>query len=262
MKACVVSSKENALPVICLFVYCLSSNDQQMATSSVRTAWEQEWASVWSEELSHFIQSCTTLVKYANVETLLQKTILLSSGRQTLFWRYKSCYHLNINCVDGKPTVKRPILLQNEFSWKKLRCAFFHPRSNVSILQQIRLLKVLWILYFWLDKFRGSDAIHRSYVTCCKTSLPWVGKRATCTDFVAKVELLSVFWDNFSQLATTWFVASQVWTWVVKRAESLFNSFCINVANKLHIFLPILPYLNSQVNTQTTTVKNNKAQGC
>ena len=40
---------------VCLFVYYLSSNDQQMAASSVRTAWEQEWASVWSEELSHFI---------------------------------------------------------------------------------------------------------------------------------------------------------------------------------------------------------------
>ena len=35
-----------------LFV-CL--NDQQMAASSVRTAWEQDWASAWSEELSHFI---------------------------------------------------------------------------------------------------------------------------------------------------------------------------------------------------------------
>ena len=40
---------------------------------------------------------------------------------------------------------------------------------------------------FWLDKLRGNHAIHGSYVTSYKTSLPWEPvKRATWTDFVAK----------------------------------------------------------------------------
>ena len=152
MKACAVSSKENALPVICLFVYCLSSDDQQMAASSVRTAWEQDWASTWSEGwgtlplyliLHYSYQACERwdTSPEDNSTQFGAANIILAS-----------CYHLNINCVDGKPTLKRAILLQNEFSWKKLRCAFFHPRSNLSILQQISLLKVLWILtYDWIN---------------------------------------------------------------------------------------------------------------
>ena len=35
------------------------------------------------------------------------------------------------------------------------------------------------------------------------------------------------------QLATTWCVARQVWTWLVKCATSLFNSFCIKVAKQV-----------------------------
>ena len=39
----------------------------------------------------------------------------------------------------------------------------------------------------WIN-LRGNDTIHESYVTRCKTSLPWVGKKHTTstTDFVAK----------------------------------------------------------------------------
>ena len=35
------------------------------------------------------------------------------------------------------------------------------------------------------------------------------------------------------QLATTWCVARQVWTWLVKCATSLFNSFCSKVAKQV-----------------------------
>ena len=50
--------------------------------------------------------------------------------------------------------------------------------------------------------------------------------------FLQKVELLFTFCINFSQPATTWFVARQVWKWVVRRATSFFNSFCSNVAKQ------------------------------
>ena len=51
-----------------------------------------------------------------------------------------------------------------------------------------------------------------------------------------RVELLSTLYKNLSQPATTWFVARQVWTWVVKRATSLLNSFYSNVAKQVTRF--------------------------
>ena len=48
-----------------------------------------------------------------------------------------------------------------------------------------------------------------------------------------KVELLSTFCNNFSQPATTSFVATQVLTWVEKHATSLLYSFCRNVAKQV-----------------------------
>ena len=39
------------------------------------------------------------------------------------------------------------------------------------------------------------------------------------------------------KIRATLFVARQVRTWAVKRATSLFNSFCNNVRNQLHIFV-------------------------
>ena len=47
-----------------------------------------------------------------------------------------------------------------------------------------------------------------------------------------------------SQPSTTLFVARQVWKWMVKRATSLFNLFCSNVARQVARFvLPVFPYL-------------------
>ena len=47
--------------------------------------------------------------------------------------------------------------------------------------------------------------------------------------FFCKNQNFSTFCDNFSQPATTLFVARQVGTWVVKRASSLFKSFCSDI---------------------------------
>ena len=46
-----------------------------------------------------------------------------------------------------------------------------------------------------------------------------------------KVKVLSSFCNKFSQLGTTSFAVRQVWTWAVKCATSLFNSFFNNAAN-------------------------------
>ena len=60
---------------------------------------------------------------------------------------------------------------------------------------------------------------------CCKTS---------------SIAMLCVLPPTKTNLAT-WFVARQVRTWVVKRATSVFNSFCSNVAKRVARFLlPVL----------------------
>ena len=50
----------------------------------------------------------------------------------------------------------------------------------------------------WI-KLRGNHAVQGSYVTYCEQVCLGPIKRATCTDFVAKVELLSTF-GNLQQL--------------------------------------------------------------
>ena len=68
---------------------------------------------------------------------------------------------------------------------KKRCCTFYNSRSNLSCTELIRLLQVEWIQTSDWIKLRGNHAIHGSYVTWCKTSLPWV-KRSTWKDYVAK----------------------------------------------------------------------------
>ena len=82
------------------------------------------------------------------------------------------------------------------------------PPTFKPVSQQIRLVQVACILDSDWKKLRGSRAIRGSYVTCCKTSLPWAGKtRANCTDFLAKSRTTLYF----PQPATRWFVARQIW---------------------------------------------------
>ena len=74
----------------------------------------------------------------------------------------------------------------------------------------------------------------------CSFSL---GKRATCADCVARVQLLSTFCNIFSQPATIWVVARQVW---FVGGKTPVDSFSSNVANKVARFLlPIWPFLKS-----------------
>ena len=77
------------------------------------------------------------------------------------------------------------------------------PPTFKPVSQQIRLLQFAFILDSDWKKLPGSRAIRGSYVTCCKTSLPWAGKtRASCTDFLAKSRTTFYFGNNFPQPAT------------------------------------------------------------
>ena len=92
--------------------------------------------------------------------------------------------------------------------WKRVewRCyAFYHPHIK-PVLQQIRLLQVAWLLtYDWI-KLRRSHTIYGSYVT-----LPI----QDCFG-PQNVDLLSSFCNNFSQPATTWFIARTL-AWLVSK---------------------------------------------
>ena len=63
--------------------------------------------------------------------------------------------------------------VQLVFQLKKLR---FSPPTLKPLVQQTSSSQVALILTSDWIKLRGSHDIHRSYVTCCKTSLPWASK--------------------------------------------------------------------------------------
>ena len=87
----------------------------------------------------------------------------------------------------------------------------------------------MWILTSDWIKLRGSHAIHGSYITCCKTSLPWAGKTCNMYRFCRKKkELLSTFCNKFvhpqqpdllqDRFECGWYINT-----------SLFDLFCTNV---------------------------------
>ena len=127
---------------------------------------------------------------------------------------------------------------------EKQCCAFYLPRSNWPVRQQIKLLQVARILTSDWIKLRGSHAIRESHVTCLKTSLPWAGTTPTRTDFVVKSRTMSTFWNNFSQPAAIWFVARQIWTWVNEQLRFL-TRFTIMIQIKLQVFVARYTFLLS-----------------
>ena len=120
------------------------------------------------------------------------------------------------------------------------------PPTFKPVSQQIRLLQVAFILDSDWKNLRGSRAIRGSYVTYCKTSLPWASKtRATCTDFLQKVEQLSTFGSNFPQPATSWFVARQLWFVGGKTRKLAIECFHMTSRRPYWCHKPILWTLNS-----------------
>ena len=92
----------------------------------------------------------------------------------------------------------------------------------------LRLWSAWSILNFFFStsdwiKLRRSHTIQGSYVTCSKTSLPWTGRRATCTDFVAKSTTTFYFLQKmFATGNNLNCCRTAVWRRpVVKRATSL-----------------------------------------
>ena len=127
---------------------------------------------------------------------------------------------------------------------EKLCCTLFLPPSLKPVLQQTRLLQVAWILTSYLLKtgvtpYTGFMSLATiqvclGLVKCVKCVAGKMCKM--CSDFVAKRRSTSC--NTFLQPATAWFVARQVWLWVVKCAVLLFNSFCsIMSQNNSHIFV-------------------------
>ena len=85
------------------------------------------------------------------------------------------------------------------------------PPSFKPVSQQIRLLHVAQTLTSdWL-KSSGSHTIHWIYVTCCKAVCLGSVKREISTYYVTKSRTSLYFPQELSQLATTWFIARQVW---------------------------------------------------
>ena len=99
-------------------------------------------------------------------------------------------------------------LLQNELKSDVTRLTTYIK----PVLQQISLLQFDWILSSDWMRLPVSRAIHGSQVTCCKTSLCWACKMRNIYRFCHKKKKpLPTFCNNFSQPASTWFVARQVW---------------------------------------------------
>ena len=88
--------------------------------------------------------------------------------------------------------------------------------------------------------------VESSSFFCDKICTCWVFYQPKANLFCSKWRNSHVWRDScvilsnqkfeFTQLATTLFVTRQVWTWVVKRATSLFNMFCSNVAKQVACF--------------------------
>ena len=103
------------------------------------------------------------------------------------------------------------------------------PPTLKPLLQQIRLLQVVWILISDWVKLRGGHAIPRTYVTCCKTVLPAQHVQILLQE---KIELLS----TLQQLFATHHNLVCCETGLIRRrynAASLFNSFCSNFAKQV-----------------------------
>ena len=95
---------------------------------------------------------------------------------------------------------------------------------------------------FWLD------ATHGSYVTCCKTSLPWAAQHVQI--FFQKVEPLSTFCNNFSQPKTTWSAAGRVWFVGGERRNTAIQLFLYQCCKTSCTFLfSVLSYLYCQIHT-------------
>ena len=89
---------------------------------------------------------------------------------------------------------------------------------------------------FWLDKLRGTRTIHRSYVTSRKSSLPYAGKTFNMYRVCWKSRTTHYFLQPLFATCSNPICFRTGLVWVVKRATSLINSLCGNVAKQVARF--------------------------
>ena len=115
------------------------------------------------------------------------------------------------------------------------------PPTFKPVSQQIRLLQVAWILTFDWIKFRGRHAIHGSYVTCCKTSLPWAGKKRNMYRFCCKSRTTLYFLQQIFATCNNLICCK---TGLNVTTQYHFSTcFAAMLQNKLPFLLPVLSYL-------------------
>ena len=68
----------------------------------------------------------------------------------------------------------------------------YEEKYRLMQIDQRGSVQAAWILTFDWVKLRGSNAIQRIYVPCCKTSLPWAGKTHNLYRFCCNKKNLSV----------------------------------------------------------------------
>ena len=138
---------------------------------------------------------------------------------------------------DGKTGSKIVHLVLKDWcktSWKVMCWYTTHIQTCLATNQLVagctNLLQKVESSSFFCDKICTCCVFYqpKANLFCCKwrNSHVWHDSRVILSN--QKLE--------FTQLATTLFVARQVWTWVVKHATLLFNMLCSNVAKQVACF--------------------------
>ena len=138
---------------------------------------------------------------------------------------------------DGKTGSKSAHLVLKHWcktSWKVMCWYTTHIQTCLATNQVVAGCKNL------LQKVESSSFFCDKICTCCVFYQPkanlFCSKWRNSHVWRDSCVILSNQKFEFTQLATTLFVTRQVWTWVVKRATSLFNMFCSNVAKQVACF--------------------------
>ena len=123
--------------------------------------------------------------------------------------------------------------LQNELN-NDVACFTTHGQTCIATKEVVVGCEKL------LQKVESSSTFCNKICTCCASYRPKAN--LFCNKWrISPVRsdshvILSNQKSVFKQPAATWFVARQVWTWVVKRATSLLNSSCSNVSKQNALF--------------------------
>ena len=104
------------------------------------------------------------------------------------------------------------------------------PPTFKHVLRQIRFLQ---LLEYWL--LRGSHAILGFTSLSAKQVAVGRLNGQHVQILLQTIAAFSSFCNNLQQPATIWFVAKQVWIWVVKRATCFSTRFAAMLQNKLHV---------------------------